>query len=247
MFEPRRYRKTMGGRFTSFVFRFEETDIWLGYDKNTGAEIASVKAYARERCILLRRMFESYFLQHPGFKDSLDPLHAGENAPQLIRDLAEASFTTQVGPMAGIAGAFAEEIGKSCKHKFGFEEIIVENGGDTYIDVRSEIRVSLFADNHSLSNKIQLMIPPEVCPMGLCASSGKFGHSKSFGSADLVSVAGSNAILADQYATYFANRTAVREDVQKVLDEAAVLKDILHISVFKDDVFGIGGRLKIKT
>ncbi|MDZ7795695.1 MAG: UPF0280 family protein [Candidatus Marinimicrobia bacterium] len=192
-------------------------------------------------------MFESYFLRHPGFKDALVPLHAEEHAPKLIRDLAEASFTTGVGPMAGIASAFAEEIGKSCKREFGFKEIIAENGGDTYIDVRSEIRVSLFAGSHSLSNRIRLVILPEVCPLGLCASSGKFGHSKSFGSADLVSVAAGNTIMADQYATYFANRTAVRDDVQKVLDEAAALKDILHISIFKDDVFGIGGRLKIKS
>jgi ApbE superfamily uncharacterized protein (UPF0280 family) len=147
--------------------------------------------------------------------------------------------------MAGIAGLFAEEIGRALKNEFGFKEIIVENGGDDYIDVQNDINVSLYAGEHPLSNKIHLIIEPDMCPIGLCASSGKFGHSISFGSADLVSIACRDTVLADQYATAFANRIKSEDDVTSVIQLAQTLPDILHIAVFKDQAFAIGGHLKV--
>ena len=123
---------------------------------------------------------------------------------------------------------------------------MVENGGDNYLDISHEVSVQLYAGLHPLSNKIRLQIDPADSPLGLCASSGKFGHSKSFGKADLVSVACRDTILADQYATALANQVTCSEDIEKVLEMSAQFPEILHCAVFMDEKFGIHGRLKVR-
>ncbi|MCF7832491.1 MAG: UPF0280 family protein [Candidatus Marinimicrobia bacterium] len=245
MYEPRWYRQNMGERFKSFTYRFMETDIWIAFDISSKVKIAEINNFADRKCRDLRKLFENYFLITPEFEHTLKPLNVPSDAPKILKELSECSFKTGVGPMAGIAGAFSEEIGKACKKEFEFNEIMVENGGDDYIDVLSDIHVKLFAGNHPLSNKIKLIIEAGDSPLGLCASSGKFGHSKSFGSADLVSVACKNTILADQFATAFANKIRKSDDIEVVLKEASTIPEIIHIAVFMDDKFGIGGKLKV--
>ena len=245
MYEPRWYRQKMGERFNSFTYRFMETDIWVAYDMFSKISTDELLRFVDNKCRSLRKMLEDYFYISPEFEHSLKPVKVPASAPELIRKLAESSVKTDVGPMAGIAGAFAEEIGKACKSEFGFNEIMIENGGDTYIDVLTDIHVKLYAGEHPLSNKVKLIIEAKDSPLGLCASSGKFGHSKSFGKADLVSVACKNTILADQYATAFANMIRNSDDIEGVMEKASKISEIYHIAVFMDDKFGIGGKLKV--
>ncbi len=245
MYEPRTYRHDMGGRFDSFIYRFRETDIWVGYDKDAGIESQTVRDFIDRQCRALRTAVEAYLAGHPEFGTSHLPLDCAQDAPEMIKALAACSRKANVGPMAGIAGAFSEHLGKACSRHFGFREIVIENGGDDYLQIGSPLRVALSAGASPLSGKIHLEVPPEYSPLGLCASSGTFGHSFSYGKADLVSVACRSAILADMYATAFANRVQDKEDIGKVLDEAAAVAEILHIAVIKDDCFGIRGKLKI--
>jgi ApbE superfamily uncharacterized protein (UPF0280 family) len=235
----------MGGRFKSVVYRYKDSDIWIAYDQNTSVNQEHVLDFVNEKCRSLWQTFKMHFKIDPEYEHALEPYSVKNDSDLVIKRLSHASLSTGVGPMAGIAGLFAEEIGKALKNEFGFKEIIVENGGDDYIDVRDDIRVSLYAGEHPLSNKIHLLIEPGNCPLGLCASSGKFGHSTSFGTADLVSVACPDTVLADQYATAFANRIKSEDDVASVIQLAQTLPHILHIAVFKDQAFAIGGHLKV--
>jgi len=217
----------------------------VAYDISSKVSKDQILDFIDKKCRSLRQTCEQYFLISPEFENALDPLKVLRSAPELMRKLSDASLETGVGPMAGIAGAFAEEIAKACKKEFGFKEIMVENGGDNYLDVLSDIHVKLFAGEHPLSNKIKLVIKVRDLPMGLCASSGKFGHSKSLGRADLVSVGCKNTILADQYATAFANMIHKNNDIDTVLEKASAISAIDHIAVFMDDKFGIRGKLKV--
>ena len=247
MYEPRWYRQNIGERFNSFTYRFMETDIWVAFDVFSKVSKDEILRFVDNKCRSLRKLLEDYFLISPEFEHSLKPLKVPATAPELIRKLADGSVKTDVGPMAGIAGAFAEEIGKACKIEFGFKEIMIENGGDNYLDVLTDIYVKLYAGEHPLSNKIKLIIEAKDSPLGLCASSGKFGHSKSFGKADLVSVACKNTILADQYATAFANKIHESNDINTVLLEASTIPEIIHIAIFMDDKFGVRGKLKLNN
>lgn len=246
MYESRWYRHKMGERFSSLTYRFMETDIFLAYDRGSKVRQDDLKHFIDNKSRSLRELLEDYIKMDPDFKKTFNPLKVSAEAPFLIRKLSQNSFLSQVGPMAGIAGAFAEEIGKACKDEFDFKEIMVENGGDNYLDIGSDIIVSLYAGKHPLSDKLQLIIDPNDTPLGLCASSGKFGHSISLGKADLVAVACKDTILADQFATAFANKIQDSSDIKDVLEKASDIPQIMHISVFAFGQFGVQGKLKIK-
>ena len=247
MYTPRFYRKMMGERYRSFTYKYLETDIWVAFDRDTDINVESVENFVSDKCHSLRLIIDDYINSNPDFQTSYTPIKISNDMPIFIKRLSESSQITEVGPMAGIAGLFSEEIGRSCKQHFGFNEIIVENGGDNYIDVKHSVTVNVFAGDHPLSNKIVLQVEAKHCPMGICASSGKFGHSKSFGSADLVTVACKDTVLADQYATALANKINKADDIENVLKIVDNIPEILHLSVFKDGAFGIRGKLKVKT
>ena len=56
--------------------------------------------------------------------------------------------------------------------------------------------------------------------MSLCASSGRIGHSLSFGQGDLAVAAARDAALADAAATAFGNMLRTADDVPNVIDRA---------------------------
>ena len=85
-----------------------------------------------------------------------------------------------VGPMAAVAGAISEFVERTVKF---FVEVIVENGGDIFIQVKAT-GLQAYMREFSLSQKIGLT--GRGYPMGICTSSGKIGHSLSFGKADAV-------------------------------------------------------------
>lgn len=246
MYEPRWYRSIMGERFRTLTCSYLETDLWIAFDIENKYPDLIIFDYAQKRIKDLRQLFDDYFKAHPDYKTSLLPIEALDKAPKIVKRLAQTSFKSNVGPMAGIAGAFAEEIALSLKNKFALNEIIVENGGDLFLDIKKKITVKLYAGSHPLSNKLNLVIDPLFSPLGICASSGQFGHSFSEGKADLVAVACKDTILADQLATKFANMIKQAKDIQQVMEFSKRFKTLLHLSVFSEKEFAIIGPILIQ-
>jgi uncharacterized protein len=75
------------------------------------------------------------------------------------------------------------------------------------------IKVSLFLDNHYFNNLV-LEIDKTSLPASICSSSGKIGHSLSFGQSDLVAVTSKSAVMADAAATAIANTVRTKEDIK---------------------------------
>ena len=107
--------------------------------------------------------------------------------------------------MSAVAGAVALKVGENLKKRFGIKEVIVENGGDIYADLCQDMDISVFAGSSPLSEKVGLHIEAAYAPLGICTSSGTVGPSLSFGKADAVMIVCSDVMLADTYATAFAN------------------------------------------
>lgn len=246
MYEPRWYRQYMGARFQSLEYKYLETDIWMAYDITCSISKTKIIALIDKKTKELHRLFNDHFYIHSEFKHSLIPVEVDASYPKIIQELCEISQKTEVGPMAGIAAVFAREIAILCKNEFHFEEIIVENGGDIYMDIRKDISVLLYAGNHPLSNKMHIVVEANDSPLGLCASSGTFGHSLSLGKADLVAVACKDPILADQLATALANQILKADDIKKVLNIHTYDKDILSLLIFADNEFGMKGKFRLK-
>jgi ApbE superfamily uncharacterized protein (UPF0280 family) len=198
------------GRFESFMVASGESDLWVGYNFRDGIsgsmhDPARLRNAAQLALEAARAGLVAYAQKHPAFLESLEPLPADAAAPPVVTAMLDAGLAAGVGPMAAVAGAVAEAVGRSLYSDFELEEIVVENGGDLWIQVRSPLWVTVYAGLSSLSEKVAVELNGGRS-IGLACSSGTVGPSLSSGRADAAIVLAENAALADAWATALGNR-----------------------------------------
>jgi ApbE superfamily uncharacterized protein (UPF0280 family) len=201
----RTYRNRIKAKgLVSFRVEVNETDLWLSADKNLEDE-------ARNLVLQGRHHIESYIAANPDFKDTLVPWEDDPFAPVLVKEMINASNKVGVGPMAAVAGAIAQFVGEGLLD-FS-DQVIVENGGDTFIKTGRPVTISVLAGNSPLSGKIGLLFPEERMPLGVCSSSGTVGHSLSLGKADAVCLISPSSALGDAAATALGNTIVLESDL----------------------------------
>lgn len=241
----RTYRKGMGAeRFRSFTISYLETDLWIGVDALHYSP--DMHQCALDEVKRLRAEMDSYITRDTAFKTSLAPHAVQPNAPAVCVEMAEAARIANVGPMAAVAGAFARRVGERLKERFNTPEVVVENGGDIYMDVHNDMLVAVFAGESPLSEKVGIRIPKAYGALGVCTSSGTVGHSLSFGKADAVMVACRNTALADAYATSIANRIQTPADIEPVIEQLQLHNDMLSVVIICGDRMGAWGELELE-
>jgi len=202
----------------------KETDLQILTDKPLD------KDFIKERIRLYRWDIENYIDRDRRFLVALKPIEVELNAPKIIKEMAEQSKKANVGPMATIAGAVAEFLGRDLLKK-GYKDVIVENGGDIFLKTRKICTIGIYAGKSKLWNKLGIIIKPKDTPMGICTSSGTIGHSLSFGSADSVIILSKNTALADAVATATGNRVKSKEDLQSAIDFAKSITGVLGVAI----------------
>ncbi len=237
MYEPRTYRHWINYKdLISFNIVVKETDLSICASTN-------LKRKAYRLVLKYRDKLEGYIGQHPAFLTSLGPLPVDENAPHIVKAMAEAAARVGIGPMASVAGAIAEFVGNEL---LAFSpEIIVENGGDIYLKSLGKRIVGIYAGKSSLTGKIGLEINGEDTPLGICTSSGTVGHSLSYGKADAVIVLSKSATLADAAATAIGNLIKQPSDIPSGIEFAKGIEGLRGLLIIKDDNIGLWGEVKI--
>ncbi len=230
-------------RFRFFTVQYMETDLWIGVDKES--YVVTMPEVVYKQVIQIRQEFNNYYRIDPDFFASLKPVIPVKAANNHFSRLCKASLQTGVGPMAGIAGLFAEEIGKKLLEKFSIRELVIENGGDCFISVQEPLIVHIFAGESPLSEKVGIIIQKSSSSLGICTSSGRIGHSKSFGKADGVMVVSPDTVLADQYATAICNQIQSREDIEKNLDIVEQNDELYAVAIIMGDKIGYRGNFEM--
>ena len=236
-YQPRYYRDWSKDRdLISFNVVVKETDLYIRarrYLKDKALEIVQ-----RQRSLL-----ENYISRHPGFLTALEPFPVGGDAPAIARTTEEAAERVKVGPMAAVAGAFAEFVGRDLL-KYS-AEVIVENGGDIFLKSTKSRLVGIFAGDSPLTGKVALKIEPADTPLGVCTSSGTVGHSLSFGKSDAVVVLSPSTALADAAATAIGNIVQEETDIQKALDFARSVTGLVGVVVIINDKMGVWDKVNL--
>jgi ApbE superfamily uncharacterized protein (UPF0280 family) len=199
-------------------------------------------AFIIEEIKRLRAELEAYITTDPAFRNSLVPVDVPPQAPPVAHAMAEAARAAGVGPMAAVAGAFAEAAAR-CALAAGAEEAIVDNGGDIFLASPRPVVTGVYAAGNPLSGQLAFLIKPEEMPIALCASSGVMGHSLSLGKCDLAVVASANAALADAAATLAANLVSTPADVEHALDTVGGIPGVSGVFILMGDAVGMTGRL----
>ncbi len=190
-----------------------------------------------------RHFIEAHILSDPAFATALSPLRLHSPAHEIIRKMCDESKKAGVGPMASVAGAIAEFTGKDLK-AFS-DEVIVENGGDIYIDVKGNLTIGIYAGNSPLSMKLGLKFTSIREPFSVCTSSGTVGHSLSMGTADAVCVVSESSLLADAAATSIGNHVKSDQDINAGIDFGKTIDGVKGIVIITGDKIGMWGEINI--
>ena len=196
-----------------------------------------------EALIWYREDIEQYIYKSPRFKVTFKPFPLEEKMPPIVRAMAEAAEIAKVGPMAAVAGAIAEFVGKELLNHC--RQVIVENGGDIFMKVRKKRKVGIYAGDSPLSGKIALEIEPQDTPLGICCSAGTFGHSQSLGKADAVVVLSPSVALADAVATRVGNIVKDDSSIQEGLEFLKRISFVRGGIIIKGKRMGAWGKIKI--
>lgn len=189
-----------------------------------------------------RRILEGYIARHPEFRMSLEPLELPGDAPEVAQRMARAARRVGVGPMAAVAGAMAQCAAEAAL-KAGAREVIVENGGDIYLQAAGPLVIGLDTGASRLGGRLAFSLSAHETPISICSSSGKMGHSMSLGQCDLATVVARDAALADAAATEAANLVKTADDVNSALERIVGIEGIDGVLIVKDDRVGLAGRL----
>lgn len=241
----RSYRgRFASGRLHPFTVKFRESDLWIGVDEGTYSPM--MEDDVLRWIVELRRSMDACIAVDPGFRTSLVPYDAAPYAPEVMRHMSAVSHCTGIGPMSAVAGAFSLHVATLLKENYHCSDVVVENGGDICADSVSDMDIAVFAGQSPLSEKVGLHIPAGEFPLGVCTSGGTVGPSMSFGRADAVMIVCKDVLLADSYATAFANRIKGQSDLQPVIDQASQTPDILAALAVKDDRMALCGRYELR-
>jgi ApbE superfamily uncharacterized protein (UPF0280 family) len=237
MYEPRTYRHWVKAQdLISFDIVVKETDLYIRASTN-------LRRKAYKLVLKYRDILERYIERHPTFLTSLEPISVDDDAPRIIKAMAQSTARVGIGPMASVAGAIAEFVGNELL--VFSPEIIVENGGDIYLKSLRERLVGIYAGESPLTGKIGLKINGEDTPLGICTSSGTVGHSLSYGKADAVIALSKSAIVADAAATAIGNLVTQANDIPDGIEFAKGIEWLSGVIIIKDDSMGLWGEVKI--
>jgi hypothetical protein len=236
MYEERFYRNFEATGTKAFQVTLKESDLFIRADRDLSAEAKSALITARSR-------IEGYIEDNPLFERSLIPLRPDSMAPRIVREMIDAGILADVGPMAAVAGAVAQFVGR--KLASSSNQVIVENGGDLFLKLSGDLTIGIYAGKSPLSGRIGLKIKATDTPCGLCTSSGTIGHSHSEGDADTVTIFASDAALADAAATATGNQVKSEKDVPKAVEYAMNIAGVRGVCIIRKDKLGIQGDLEL--
>jgi hypothetical protein len=238
MFEERKYREWIKAYgFIASVVSYKESDLFiLARD--------DVKPDAEGLLLEARKDIEEYIMRDAKYLTALEPHVPNNDAPLIIRRMADSAARFGVGPMAAVAGAISDYVGEQLWLKTG--DVIVENGGDIFVRCGRPLIFALYAGETSLfTGKVKFTVRSNGKPVGICTSSATVGHSLSFGKADAVCVISTSAAEADAAATAFCNMIQNTSDIELVIRTAQKYDSIRGVIAAMNDKLGIWGDVEL--
>jgi hypothetical protein len=197
---------------------------------------------AEEQIHRVRNEIIAYGDAHPEFLWSLQPVEIDSNCSQVIARMAAAANQFEVGPMASVAGAIAQEVVSYLVER-GCDHVVFDNGGDIAMYISEPAIVGVYTGLRSIPH-FGFKIEHTDSMRSMCTSSLTVGHSLSLGLTDVSLVYTDDATMADAAATALGNSV---QDVSRQTVEASLKQimnqKVLGAMVVVGDIVGHVGRL----
>ncbi len=235
--EPRTYRHFGDSdRFKVFRVAVETSDLYV-------KALSYLEKETEQLVRICRDQIKQAIARRSAFLKSLEPIDPHPEDAPVVLHMIHAGQKAGTGPMAAVAGAVAEYVGKGLLALS--PEVIVENGGDIFLKVSTPTIVGVFAADSPFSNRLGLSFQPTVVPLGICTSSGTVGPSLSLGKADAATVISKDVALADAVATAVGNRIRAARDVKKAVEWAMGVRGVEGALALKGDTIAALGDMEL--
>lgn len=205
---------------------------------------------AKEAFYYHRNNLVKFLLENNDFLISFSPVKVKTDL-KIINLMANAAGICNVGPMATVAGAFADLMLESMKFKDENDFIpvkiaLVENGGEIAIESEKPLKIALYAGFNELNLNLGFLIKKHDCPIGIATSSATIGHAISLGQADVVTIFAENATLADGAATAIGNLVKgndIEGSIKKGLDAVNDVDGVFGAFIYREGKIGQIGKI----
>jgi uncharacterized protein len=238
MYKERAYRRWVkNDDLVSFEIVEKETDLLISATKKLENE-------ARQAILNYRKDIEEYIKSDNRFFTSLEPVQIRKDAPEIVAAMGRAAEKCCVGPMAAVAGALAEFVGRDLLFKSN--QVIIENGGDIFSRTDKKRVMGIYAGEKSpFTGKLALEIGPSEKGVGVCTSSGTVSHSLSFGKADAALIISDDTAVADAAATFIGNAVKGADDIAKAVELAKSIDGVKGVLILVGDKMGSWGDIRL--
>jgi ApbE superfamily uncharacterized protein (UPF0280 family) len=220
-----------------FQVRIRESDLLVFADRRL--EGLAYRALGR-----VRSNIEHYIERCCEFARSLEPCEVAGCVPGIVMAMADSAAAWNVGPMASVAGAIAEYVGRALLVES--ESVIVENGGDVFLALPRRATLRLYAGEDSpFTDRIVFEVPKSRAGLGVCTSSSTIGPSLSFGCADAVVAVADRCADADAAATAIGNEVKSPEDIPRLMEKISREGRLRALLIAAEDKLGLWGDISI--
>jgi ApbE superfamily uncharacterized protein (UPF0280 family) len=184
---------------------------------------------------------ESYGVRHREFRTSKRPVAVADDAPEIVREMAESARLAGVGPAFTIQGAVTDCVGRFLALRQS--EVLVSNGGDFFAITRKRGRLVVHPGTEGGAEAIAIVVKPELGAQGISTTMGRLYLPSS--STDGLIVVATSCILADAAAAA-ASAILRREDSLKTALQYLQKIDGVHgAMVVRGQSIGLAGNLEV--
>lgn len=186
-------------------------------------------------------LLDAYGASHPDFKTSFVPVEVEDDAPQIIRAIAEAAEATLVGPTVAMPGAVVEEVARDLSQLT--KQVIVSAEGDTFI-VGNKSRSFVVRRPSNLGEDGVAVRVSSNDHRAFFTSTGRERVDPHIGNAAAIAVVAERGALACAAASAMGYAMKSREDVDRALEVARRTEGVAGALVLADERIGVWGDIE---
>jgi uncharacterized protein len=197
-----------------------------------------------EECRALALQFwdqlQSYGARDHRFRASRSAVEVPEDAPALIRHVAETAALAGVGPSFTFQGAMIDHVGTFLAGKVA--ELVVSTGGNYFIVPRKRTKLTVFHGDE-MGDGLALVVDPARGPLGVFTTYGRSNVPKDLEHGLVVTA--SSCCLADAAGAHALGILAKPDSVREALAYLQGVEGVRGAIVIGADGIGLAGGVEI--
>jgi ApbE superfamily uncharacterized protein (UPF0280 family) len=195
---------------------------------------------ARAAGLQFWEQLQSYGIRDREFRTSKRPVTVPDNAPAIVKEMADAARQAGVGPVFTFQGAITDHVGRFIAQRTA--EVLVSNGGDYFVVTRKRSRLGVPIGGHE-GQSLAIVVRPEVGAHGIYTTAGR---TQSPGdAADGLVVVASSCMLADAAAAAAGIVLRRSESMEATLDYLQRLPGVFGALIVQGRDVGVAGSLEL--